>query len=145
MGSMNSIHGGVRVVIRTIGTLHPDAVSHIEHGALFFDLGNRLRNPHDDPRMRYRTGLDPEVRDHVLTAPGANTEISAIVDSTAALLRGYADSRHQLVHVAVACRGGRHRSVAIAEIAAEYLRAEEDIGVEVEHVHIDRPVIEIQK
>ncbi|MFD9819398.1 RapZ C-terminal domain-containing protein [Streptomyces violascens] len=95
--------------------------------------------------MRYRTGLDPDVRDHVLTTPGANTEISAIVDSTAALLRGYADSRHKLVHVAVACRGGRHRSVAIAEIAAEYLRAEEEIGVEVEHVHIDRPVIENQE
>lgn len=32
----------------------------------------------------------------------------------------------------------------IAEIAAEYTREEEEIGVEVEHVQIDRPVIENQ-
>ncbi|WP_372496897.1 RapZ C-terminal domain-containing protein [Streptomyces shenzhenensis] len=34
--------------------------------------------------------------------------------------------------------GGRHRSVAIAEEIAAYLRAG---GVEVEHRHIDRPVL----
>lgn len=41
-------------------------------------------------------------------------------------------------------RGGHHRSVAIAEQVAEYLRAEDDIRVEVEHPHVALPVVENQ-
>ncbi|MGW2485453.1 RapZ C-terminal domain-containing protein [Streptomyces sp. NPDC001571] len=140
---MTSSNGLVQVVIQTIGTLHDDALA-LAADSLYFDLGGKLRNPHHDPAMRYRTGLDPAVREHVLTTPGANREISRIVDSTAALVHGYADPRSRLVRVTVACRGGRHRSVAIAEQAAEYLRAE-GIEVEVEHCHINRPVVENQK
>ncbi|WP_187645498.1 RNase adapter RapZ [Streptomyces sp. TRM49041] len=63
---------------------------------------------------------------------------------TTAVLCGYAEPRRRLVKVTVACREGRHRSMAIAEQVAEYLRAEEDICVVVEHPHIGLPVIEHQ-
>ncbi|MFI5868362.1 hypothetical protein [Streptomyces sp. NPDC051546] len=139
---MTSSNGLVQVVIQTIGTLHDDALA-LAADTLFFDLGGKLRNPHSDPAMRYRTGLDPAVREHVLTTPGANDEINRIMGQTTALLNGYADRRGKLVRVTVACRGGRHRSVAIAEQAAEYLRAE-GVGVEVEHRHIHLPVVEKQ-
>ncbi|MFE3866192.1 hypothetical protein ACFXPT_38200 [Streptomyces goshikiensis] len=139
---MTSSTGLVQVVIQTVGTLHEDALG-IAADSLLFDLGDKLRNPHSDPKMRYLTGLDPAVRMRVLTEPDANAVLSSIVDSTAALVHGYADPRHRLVRVTVACRGGRHRSVAIAEQAAEYLDAE-GIRVEVEHRHIDRPVVETQ-
>ncbi|MFJ7498008.1 hypothetical protein ACIQZB_44440 [Streptomyces sp. NPDC097727] len=33
--------------------------------------GEALHNPADDPAMRYRTGLDPDVYAHVLATPGA--------------------------------------------------------------------------
>lgn len=133
--------GLVQVLIQTIGTLHPGAIGELPPRALFFDLGGRLRNPHSDPRMRYRTGLDAEVRSHVLSTPGANDVINEIFHSTTAQLYGYAESRGRLVRVMVACRGGRHRSVAIADQVAEYLAAE-GIGVEVEHLHVTLPVVQ---
>ncbi|MEV6676229.1 RNase adapter RapZ [Streptomyces erythrochromogenes] len=136
-------HGLVQVVLQSVGTLHPGAVELVGDG-LFFDIGGRLRNPHHDPAMRYRTGLEPQVRAHVLTTPGANQVINEIMAATTALLRGHADPRRRLVKVTVACRGGRHRSVAVAEQVAEYLRAEGDICVEVEHPHVALPVVEHQ-
>ncbi|WP_354641085.1 RNase adapter RapZ [Kitasatospora camelliae] len=134
--------GPVQIAIDTIGTLHPGTAALIRDG-LYFDLGGRFRNPHDDPAMRYRTGLDPEVRDHVLDTPGVMRMVEEIAESAAAVLRSYADPRHRLVNVTIACRGGRHRSVAVAEAVAAYLRTA-GIGVEVRHRHIDQPVIETQ-
>ncbi|WP_030271289.1 RNase adapter RapZ [Streptomyces sp. NRRL B-24484] len=132
----------IQVGIETIGTLHPEALGLIRDG-LYFDLGGQFRNPHHDPAMRYRTGLDPEVREHVLTTPGVMPMVERIAESAKAVHRAYADPRHLLVNVTIACRGGRHRSVAVAEAVAAYLRTD-GIGVEVHHRHIDRPVIENQ-
>lgn len=132
--------GLVQVTIRTIGLLHPGAHALIEDG-LFYDLSDRLRNPHDDPGMRYRTGLDDDVREHVLSTPGAMEWVARIAEETRGVLEAWAGRRHRLVHVTVACRGGRHRSVAVAEAAATYLRTE-GIGVEVDHRHIGLPVVQ---
>ena len=140
MMSPNNPTGALaKVVITTIGTLHAPG-GPVEDG-LYFDLSDKLRNPADDPAMRYLTGLDPKVRDHVLATPGAMPVVERIAESAKAVLQSYADKRHKLVKVTVACRGGRHRSVAIAEAAAQYLRGD-GIGVEVDHQHIDRPVVE---
>lgn len=130
--------GLVQVTIRSIGLLHPGAATRIESG-LFYDLSNQLRNPHDDPAMRYKTGLDPDVRDHVLSTPGALEWAGRIANETRALAAVSAQGR--LVHTTVACRGGRHRSVAIAEQAAVFLRAD-GFGVEVDHDHIGLPVVQ---
>ncbi|MET9399283.1 RNase adapter RapZ [Kitasatospora sp. NPDC002965] len=136
--------GLIQVEIQTIGTLHPGALELIGDG-LYFDLGSKFRNPHHDPAMRYRTGLDPEVREHVLTTDGVMHMVERIAESARGVLAGYADSRHQLVRVTIACRGGRHRSVAVAEAVAEYLRAG-GVGVDdVIHRHIELPVVENQK
>jgi len=132
-------NGLMQITIQTIGTLHPGALALVEDG-LYFDLGNQLRNPFDDPAMRDKTGLDREVSDHVLSTPGAMEWIERIAESAKAVLLGYANSRRRLVHVTVACKGGRHRSVALAEAAADYLRLD-DIAVQVDHRHIDRPVV----
>lgn len=56
--------------------------------------------------MRHRAGLELEVRDHVLTTPGANTLINEIMAATTAVLYGYAEPRRRLVKVTVACTGG---------------------------------------
>jgi UPF0042 nucleotide-binding protein len=130
----------VKVTITTVGTLHTDPHTSYEDG-LFVDLSNQLRNPADDPAMRHLTGLDKKVADHVLGTSGAMTIVERIAVSAKGLLDSYADKRHQLVKVTIACRGGRHRSVAIAEAVAQYLRGE-GIGVEVDHLHIERPVVE---
>jgi RNase adaptor protein for sRNA GlmZ degradation len=106
-----------------------------------------LRNPPDDPtvreRMLHSNGLDPEVRDYVLNTMGAMEIVERAVDQTAALL--LADSMpggdpHLRTDVHVACGGGRHRSVAIAEELGAQLRGL-GVGVEVEHRHIGREIL----
>lgn len=129
----------LRVTIRTIGLLHPGAAQQIGNG-LFYDLSDELRNPHHDPAMRYKTGLDPDVRDHVRATPGAEKWATRIAHDAQALAAA-AEPTGKLVHVTVACRGGRHRSVAIAEWAAELLHAAGP-RAEVEHLHIELPVVQ---
>ncbi|GAA0454306.1 RapZ C-terminal domain-containing protein [Streptomyces olivaceiscleroticus] len=97
-----------------------------------------LRNPPADPAVRERltrlTGRDPAVRAYVLATPGAQQLIAQAVDRI----------RQRLgpgqVDVHVYCRGGRHRSVAVAEEIASRLRAQ-GITVDVVHRHITRPLL----
>src|SRR5690554_7802716 len=109
----------IRVVITTYGTLHGPAPA--DGDALLVDLSNALRNPHHDPQMRYRTGLDPEVRAHVLETPGADRIVSLNVDRIRALVTVYTlQVQPMLTRVHIACRGGSHRSGGVAEgIAGE--------------------------
>lgn len=127
----------VKVRIRTEGCLHPDFSP---GDALTVDLSRALRNPHSDPSMRYRTGLDREVRQHVLTTPGARQVIDRTVDRILAAMT-YHDALGEVTDVLIYCKGGRHRSVAIAEAVAVELRTM-GVNVEVEHRHIDRPVVQ---
>ena len=130
----------IRVVITTFGTLHGPAPT--DGDALLIDLSEALRNPHQDPELRYRTGLDPVVRAHVLETPGADRIVSLNVDRIRALVTVHTlQVQPMLTRVHIACRGGRHRSVAVAEEIARELRRE-NIGVEVYHRDIDKPVVE---
>jgi UPF0042 nucleotide-binding protein len=133
----------IQVEIRTIGLLHPGATEHIGNG-LFYDLSNELRNPHHDPAMRYKTGLDPEVRDHVRETPGAvEWALRIFADTAAHATNAGAGGTEHPARVTVACRGGRHRSVAVAEWAAELLRAVgPHVHVDIEHLHIGLPVVQ---
>jgi UPF0042 nucleotide-binding protein len=93
-----------------------------------------LPNPHWVPELRPKTGLDPAVRDYVLSRPGA----AEFLDEYAAVLRtiaaGYAHEGKRYVTLAVGCTGGKHRSVAISEELAARLRA---LGAEVTVSHRD--------
>ena len=130
----------IRVVITTYGILHGPAPA--DGDALLIDLSSALRNPHQDPELRYRNGLDPAVRDHVLTTPGADRVVALGVDRIRALVTVHTmQVQPILTRVHVACRGGRHRSVAVAEEIARQLRRE-GIGVEVHHRDIDKPVVQ---
>lgn len=132
--------GPVAAVIQSIGFRHDGAHNLVTDG-LYLDLRTKLRNPAKDPNMRYLTGLDTKVYDHVLNTPGARE----IIDRTAAQLRAVADEVPvgRLVRLTVACQGGRHRSVAVAEAVARRVWEawNGEYGVEVEHHHIDHPVL----
>jgi RNase adapter protein RapZ len=129
--------GLIKVVITTYGVLHGEAP---EGDAVTVDLRRALRNPHQDPAMRYKTGLDPEVRDHVLSTPGADRIIADTVLRILAVLYGWAEPQLRS-DAHIFCKGGRHRSVAIAEAVATRLRSL-GIGVEVEHRDINKPVVQ---
>lgn len=105
-----------------------------------------LRNPPEDPRVRARmtqlTGLDPAVARYVMSTPGA-TELAAHGVNTVnyRLLTGETD-----IAVHVYCIGGRHRSVAIAEVIYQHLSAhlqDRPVRVLLTHRHIGRPVLPV--
>jgi UPF0042 nucleotide-binding protein len=136
-GPVASYHFGgfIQVLVESFGYLHgPAPEAHIT-----VDLRNLIRNPHHDPAMRERTGLDPAVRDHVLSTPGAWD----ILLSTGRLVQTVLELRNPqrlVTRVAFGCAGGRHRSVVQAnELTNMFLRA--GIGAEVSHRDILRPVV----
>src|SRR5690606_12250209 len=129
----------IRAVITTYGTLHGPAPA--DGDALLIDLSEALRNPHANPDMRYRTGLDPEVRAPRLATPGAARSVAPTRDRIRALVTVHTLQVQPMpTRVRIACRGARHRSVAVAEEIARQLRCE-GIGVEVHHRDIDKPVV----
>jgi UPF0042 nucleotide-binding protein len=79
-----------------------------------------LPNPHWIPELAPQTGLDKQVRDYVLSLPGAEEFLGACVELLRVTLAGYEKSGRHFVTVAVGCTGGKHRSVVLAEeIAAK--------------------------
>lgn len=137
--------GHVQSVITSYGAGHHDDPG---GNAVVADT-RTLRNPPEDPevrdRMLHSNGLDPEVRRYVMATPGAKELVAQSAEKVRILLRAdsltqWAGAQAYRVDVHVVCGGGRHRSVAVAEEIASYLRAA-GIGVEVEHRHIERPIL----
>ncbi|OEJ22999.1 hypothetical protein AR457_38005 [Streptomyces agglomeratus] len=87
--------------------------------------------------MLHSNGLDPQVRDYVLATSGADQLIDRSLNRALALLA--LPNQHR-VDIHVLCGGGPRRSVAVAEELATRLRAV-GYGVEIEHLHIDRPIL----
>lgn len=127
----------IQMVVSSFGFGHGPAVE----ADFVLDARRQFRNPHHHPEMRYKTGLDSAVRQHVLTTPGVRTAIEHVTAMALDLFREVADPGFRLVTIAVGCQGGRHRAVALAEEIAVALRAH-GIGCVVEHRDIDKPVLE---
>lgn len=81
-----------------------------------------LRNPHDDPALRPRTGLDHAVGAYIEADPDYTTFIQQISSILALVLPRFVREGKKYATVAVGCTGGRHRSVHIIERIAAYLR-----------------------
>ncbi|GAA0707185.1 hypothetical protein GCM10009548_95070 [Streptomyces malaysiensis subsp. malaysiensis] len=135
----------LQCVITSYGAGHHDAPPGT---ALLVDT-RILRNPPEDPEVRERmlhsNGLDPEVRRYVMATPGARELVAQNAEKVRILLqhdnlKQWAGAQPFRVDVHVVCGGGRHRSVAVAAEIAAHLRAA-GIGCEVEHRHIDRPIL----
>lgn len=134
----------IRVVLTTFGTLHCEPPINT---ALTVNLADQLRNPPEDPRVRaamlQNNGLTPYVRDYVLATPGAQEIVDNSVAQLRALVAGWGNTARpsrMTVRGTFFCKGGRHRSVAIAEAVADALNAE-GIGTEVDHMDILEPVV----
>ncbi|MBM3644385.1 MAG: RNase adapter RapZ [Alphaproteobacteria bacterium] len=89
---------------------------------LVFDV-RFLRNPHYVPELRPLTGRDPAVAAHVASDPDFETYISGLQAWLAPQLPRFDAEGRSYLTLAVGCTGGRHRSVAVAELLASWLRA----------------------
>jgi UPF0042 nucleotide-binding protein len=89
---------------------------------LLFDV-RLLPNPHFEPELRARTGLDADVAKYVLGDPRTRELLSRLREFLGYLLGLYDAESKAYLTVGIGCTGGRHRSVAVAAALAEILRA----------------------
>jgi len=85
---------------------------------LLFDV-RFLPNPHYDLRLRPLTGLDAEVRDFVMDSPDTAEYLERLLGLLDFLFPRYAAEGKAHLTIGVGCTGGRHRSVAIAQLIGD--------------------------
>ena len=88
---------------------------------LLFDM-RFLANPYWERSLRERTGMDQGVADHIRADPAFEPAFVSITNMLTELLPRYAAQDRSYLTIAFGCTGGRHRSVFVAEAAAEVLR-----------------------
>jgi len=93
-----------------------------------------LPNPFFVDALKQKPGLDPDVRAFVVEKPDTALFVDKAVDLATFLLPRFQHEGKAYVTFAIGCTGGRHRSVVVAELFAERLRAQ---GVDVTVTHRD--------
>ena len=81
-----------------------------------------LRNPHYDPHLRPKTGMDQDVAAYVEADADFGVFFAQIETMLRLLLPRFAQEGKKYVTIAIGCTGGRHRSVRIVEKLAGRLR-----------------------
>jgi RNase adapter protein RapZ len=82
-----------------------------------------LRNPHYDPILRIRTGLEPEVGAYVAADPDYAAFLGRMIALLELLLPRFVQEGKKYVTIAIGCTGGRHRSVCLVQTLAAWLTA----------------------
>jgi RNase adapter protein RapZ len=80
-----------------------------------------LRNPHYDPILRPRTGLDPEVGAYIEIDPELPAFFAKMADLIDLLLPRFVQEGKKYAAITIGCTGGRHRSVYLVEKLAQHL------------------------
>lgn len=103
---------------------------------LVFDV-RFLANPYYKENLKKKTGLDKEVSDYVFSDKSTEEFCEKLRDLLDFLVPKYNEEGKNNLVVAVGCTGGRHRSVAVAEHLALYLK-EKGKNVVVNHRDIEK-------
>jgi UPF0042 nucleotide-binding protein len=123
------------LTIYSFGYLHE-----VPEATVTVDLRAILRDSHIDPALRYKTAADAEVRAKVAATRGA-LDLASRLRDVAAVLCELAEATGHPTSLAIGCAGGRHRSAALTMLIADDLTSDGH-EVTVNHLHIDRPVVE---
>lgn len=95
-----------------------------------YDLRKTVRNPWRIEKYRKLTGLNPDVQNFVSKCTGAKIILNQIVNLAV-------PTGHTMI--SLGCHGGKHRSVAIAELAAKALKEKyPTLTVHIEHRDIQK-------
>jgi UPF0042 nucleotide-binding protein len=81
-----------------------------------------LKNPHYEPALRPLTGRDPAVAAFIEADPDYRPFVERLQGLLEPLLPRFDAEGKSYLTLAVGCTGGRHRSVAVAEVLASWLR-----------------------
>jgi UPF0042 nucleotide-binding protein len=120
------------LLVMSFGTVHGEPLPQAHLVAYVDDW---FADPHVSGEMRQMTGLDQPVVDNVVSQEGAFDYIEGLYRAVLPLLL----LRKRTVVLVVACIGGRHRSVVIADEVAKIARSD-NRSVQVRHPHVERPV-----
>ena len=101
-----------------------------------------LRNPHYDPILRPRTGLDPAVGAYVEVDPDFDTYFSGILSLLTLVVPRFIQEGKKYATIGIGCTGGRHRSVHIVERLARELKANRTLGMEAFEVTVSHRELE---
>jgi RNase adapter protein RapZ len=97
-----------------------------------------LPNPHWIDELRPKTGLDRQVRDYILDQPDTAPFLERFTGLLDIVVPGSLEEGKRYLTIAIGCTGGRHRSVALTEEVAAYLRQRTSLPVHVDHRDVDR-------
>ena len=89
---------------------------------LVFDV-RFLKNPHYDPALKPLTGRDPAVAAFIATDPDYRPFVDRLKALIEPLLPRFDAEGKSYLTIAIGCTGGKHRSVALAEEIAGWLRS----------------------
>ncbi len=126
--------GKLAITLLTFGFKHGSP----RDADLLFDV-RFLPNPHYEEDLRYKTGLDDEVRDYVESSQGIDAFYDRLEPLLDYLLDAYEKEGKAHLTVGIGCTGGRHRSVVIAEHLAHLYENRGDYLIDVVHRDVDKP------
>jgi RNase adapter protein RapZ len=109
-----------RLVVSLISFAYPRGLP--PDADLVFDT-RFLRNPHYDPILGARTGLDPAVGAYVAADADFETFFGKMAELIELLLPKFVQEGKKYATIAIGCTGGRHRSVFLIEKLAARLAA----------------------
>ncbi|TAN63352.1 MAG: RNase adapter RapZ [Magnetospirillum sp.] len=95
-----------------------------------------LANPHYVAELKTLTGKDPAVADYIAADPVFTDFMDSVKRLLEPLLPRFAAEGKSYLTIAVGCTGGRHRSVAIAERIASWIK-DQGGRVELRHRELD--------
>lgn len=81
-----------------------------------------IPNPFYEAALRPQSGLDAPVRDYVFSFPETNEFLAKQKDFYDFILPYYVREGKVRLSIGVGCTGGRHRSVALTEALADYIK-----------------------
>lgn len=85
---------------------------------LLFDVREAIPNPYRMPGMRWLTGFDEQVFNHVCEV--GRTFIETLLAEVRKLVEGLLRAKKR-GKIAVGCKGGRQRSVALVRLLVDYI------------------------
>lgn len=107
-----------RLVVSLMSFAYPKGLP--READLVFDA-RFLRNPHYDPILRPKTGLDPDVAAYIHQDPDFAKFFACLTQLVDLVLPRFVQEGKKYATIAIGCTGGKHRSVHLIEKLANHL------------------------
>lgn len=92
-----------------------------------------LPNPHWVEELRPFNGTQEPVRDYVFGQPATAPFVESLEQLLDVVVPGFVAEGKRYLTLAIGCTGGKHRSVAVGQHIADYLRRTTELPVVVDH------------